>query len=56
MKGVVFRCISSRTVVHASDIRPTEIMRRNERDDVLCKMSNDPRVPRLGHILPEMSH
>ena len=43
--------MNSRTVVHDPDNRRAEIMHRNERGDVLRKMSSGSRVPRLGQIL-----
>jgi exopolysaccharide biosynthesis polyprenyl glycosylphosphotransferase len=54
-KGVVFRCIKFRTMVCDADTRRAEIMHMNERDDVLFKVSNDPRVTRLGRFLRKYS-
>jgi exopolysaccharide biosynthesis polyprenyl glycosylphosphotransferase len=54
-KGVVFRCIKFRTMVRDADIRRAEIMHMNERDDVLFKVSNDPRITRLGRFLRKYS-
>ena len=54
-KGVVFRCIKFRTMVRDADSRRAEIMHMNERDDVLFKVSNDPRVTRLGRFLRKYS-
>ena len=54
-KGVVFRCIKFRTMVRDADIRRAEIMHMNERDDVLFKISNDPRITRLGRFLRKYS-
>ncbi len=54
-KGVVFRCIKFRTMVRDADIRRAEIMHMNERDDVLFKVSNDPRITRLGRLLRKYS-
>ncbi len=54
-KGVVFRCFKFRTMVRDADNRRAEIMHMNERDDVLFKVSNDPRVTRLGHFLRKYS-
>jgi lipopolysaccharide/colanic/teichoic acid biosynthesis glycosyltransferase len=36
-------------------VRRAEIMHMNERDDVLFKVSNDPRVTRLGRLLRKYS-
>ncbi len=54
-KGVVFRCIKFRTMIRDADSRRAEIMHMNERDDVLFKVSNDPRVTRLGRFLRKYS-
>lgn len=54
-KGVVFRCIKFRTMVRDADNRRAEIMHMNERDDVLFKVSNDPRITRLGRFLRKYS-
>jgi exopolysaccharide biosynthesis polyprenyl glycosylphosphotransferase len=54
-KGVVFRCIKFRTMVRNADSRRSEIMHMNERDDVLFKVSNDPRITRLGRLLRKFS-
>jgi len=54
-KGVVFRCIKFRTMVRDADTRRAEFMHMNERDDVLFKISNDPRITRLGRFLRKYS-
>jgi exopolysaccharide biosynthesis polyprenyl glycosylphosphotransferase len=54
-KGVVFRCIKFRTMVRDADSHRAEIMHMNERDDVLFKVSNDPRITRLGRLLRKFS-
>jgi exopolysaccharide biosynthesis polyprenyl glycosylphosphotransferase len=54
-KGVVFRCIKFRTMVLDADILRAEMMHMNERDDVLFKISNDPRITRLGRFLRKYS-
>ncbi|MGD0347142.1 MAG: sugar transferase [Terracidiphilus sp.] len=54
-KGVVFRCIKFRTMVRDADTRRAEVMHMNERDDVLFKVSNDPRITRLGRFLRKYS-
>lgn len=54
-KGVVFRCVKFRTMVRDADTRRAEIMHLNERDDVLFKVSNDPRITRLGRLLRKYS-
>jgi exopolysaccharide biosynthesis polyprenyl glycosylphosphotransferase len=54
-KGVVFRCIKFRTMVRDADLRRAELMHMNERDGVLFKVTNDPRVTRLGRLLRKYS-
>jgi exopolysaccharide biosynthesis polyprenyl glycosylphosphotransferase len=54
-KGVVFRCIKFRTMVRDADRRRAEILHMNERDDVLFKVSNDPRITRVGRFLRKYS-
>jgi exopolysaccharide biosynthesis polyprenyl glycosylphosphotransferase len=54
-KGVVFRCIKFRTMVHDAEVRRAEILHMNERDGVLFKISNDPRITRLGRFLRKYS-
>jgi exopolysaccharide biosynthesis polyprenyl glycosylphosphotransferase len=54
-KGVVFRCFKFRTMVRDADKRRAEIMHMNERDDVLFKISNDPRITRIGRLLRKYS-
>ncbi len=54
-KGRVFRCIKFRTMVHDADQRRAELLHMNERDGVLFKIYNDPRVTRLGRLLRKYS-
>jgi len=54
-KGRVFHCIKFRTMVRDADARRADVMHMNERDDVLFKISNDPRITRLGHFLRKYS-
>ena len=54
-KGIVFRCIKFRTMVRDADKRRAEIMHMNERDNVLFKVSNDPRITRVGRFLRKYS-
>ena len=54
-KGVVFRCTKFRTMVRDAEKRRSEIMHMNERDGVLFKVSNDPRITRLGRFLRKYS-
>jgi exopolysaccharide biosynthesis polyprenyl glycosylphosphotransferase len=54
-KGRVFRCIKFRTMVADAERRRAEILHRNERDGVLFKVSDDPRITRLGRWLRKYS-
>ncbi len=54
-KGRVFRCIKFRTMVKDADRRLCEIQHMNERDGVLFKVSNDPRITRMGRWLRKYS-
>ncbi len=54
-KGRVFRCFKFRTMVHDAERRRAEFMHMNERDGVLFKITNDPRITRLGRILRKYS-
>jgi len=54
-KGRVFSCIKFRTMVSDAEKRRAEIMHMNERDGVLFKITNDPRITRLGRFLRKYS-
>jgi exopolysaccharide biosynthesis polyprenyl glycosylphosphotransferase len=54
-KGRRFRCIKFRTMVSDAEERRTDLLHMNERDGVLFKISNDPRVTRLGRFLRKYS-
>ena len=54
-KGRVFRCIKFRTMVSDAEKRKAELAHMNERDGVLFKISNDPRITRLGRLLRKYS-
>jgi exopolysaccharide biosynthesis polyprenyl glycosylphosphotransferase len=54
-KGVVFSCLKFRTMVRDADKRRAELMHMNERDGVLFKLTNDPRITRLGRLLRKFS-
>ena len=54
-KGRVFRCLKFRTMVPDADRRRTEIAHMNERDTVLFKVLNDPRLTRIGARLRKYS-
>jgi exopolysaccharide biosynthesis polyprenyl glycosylphosphotransferase len=54
-KGRVFRCTKFRTMVRDADERRAEVMHMNERQGVLFKISNDPRITSLGRLLRKYS-
>jgi len=54
-KGRVFRCLKFRTMVSDADKRREELMNRNERDGVLFKITDDPRITKLGRFLRKHS-
>jgi exopolysaccharide biosynthesis polyprenyl glycosylphosphotransferase len=54
-KGRVFRCIKFRTMVSDAEARRAELAHRNERDGVLFKITDDPRITKLGRFLRKHS-
>lgn len=54
-KARVFRCIKFRTMVRDADRRRAEVMHMNERQGILFKMSNDPRITKVGSFLRKYS-
>jgi exopolysaccharide biosynthesis polyprenyl glycosylphosphotransferase len=54
-KGRVFRCIKFRTMVRDADRRRADLMHMNERDGLLFKVTNDPRITGVGHFLRKYS-
>ena len=54
-KARVFRCIKFRTMVRDADRRRAEVMHMNERQGILFKMSNDPRITNVGSFLRKYS-
>jgi exopolysaccharide biosynthesis polyprenyl glycosylphosphotransferase len=54
-KGCPFRCIKFRTMVPDAEQRRVDLMHRNERDGVLFKIADDPRITRLGRFLRKHS-
>jgi len=54
-RGRVFPCIKFRTMVADAETRRAEVMHLNERDGVLFKIRNDPRITKLGHFLRKYS-
>lgn len=54
-KGRVFRCYKFRTMVPNADRLRKEIAHMNERDNVLFKVQNDPRITKIGRQLRKYS-
>jgi exopolysaccharide biosynthesis polyprenyl glycosylphosphotransferase len=54
-RGRVFPCFKFRTMVNDAEKLKKDLSALNERDGVLFKVSNDPRVTRLGRILRKYS-
>jgi exopolysaccharide biosynthesis polyprenyl glycosylphosphotransferase len=54
-KGHVFSCTKFRTMVRDAENKRADIMHMNERDGVLFKISNDPRITRVGRFLRKYS-
>ncbi len=54
-KGRTFNCYKFRTMVHNADNLKADLEHMNERDGVLFKIANDPRITRLGRFLRKYS-
>jgi exopolysaccharide biosynthesis polyprenyl glycosylphosphotransferase len=54
-KGRAFPCYKFRTMVHNADQLKAELEHMNERDGVLFKIANDPRITRVGKVLRKYS-
>jgi len=54
-RGRVFPCFKFRTMVKDAEKRKRDLAALNERDGILFKVSNDPRVTRVGRILRKYS-
>jgi exopolysaccharide biosynthesis polyprenyl glycosylphosphotransferase len=54
-KGRTFCLYKFRTMVENADERQAELEHMNERDGVLFKITNDPRITRLGRVLRKYS-
>lgn len=54
-KGRTFRCFKFRTMVPDAEKRRAEILHMNERDSILFKITNDPRITRVGKVLRKYS-
>lgn len=54
-KGRTFTCFKFRTMVEDADKRRADLAHMNERESVLFKITNDPRVTRFGAFLRKYS-
>ena len=54
-KGSVFRCYKFRTMVANAEALQASVQCLNQRDKVLFKIANDPRVTRVGRFLRKYS-
>jgi exopolysaccharide biosynthesis polyprenyl glycosylphosphotransferase len=54
-KGRTFRCFKFRTMVQNADKLKAELEHMNERDGILFKITNDPRITRIGSVLRKYS-
>ena len=54
-KGRTFRCYKFRTMVTNAEALKVSLQHLNERDGVLFKITNDPRITRIGGILRKYS-
>lgn len=54
-RGRVFRCAKFRTMVVDAEARRAQIQHMNERDDVLFKVANDPRITPVGRLMRKYS-
>lgn len=54
-KGRTFSCFKFRTMVPDADRLKADLAHMNERDSVLFKITNDPRITRVGRVLRKYS-
>jgi exopolysaccharide biosynthesis polyprenyl glycosylphosphotransferase len=54
-RGRVFRCFKFRTMVRNAEGMKKDLAAHNERDGILFKMTNDPRITRLGRFMRKYS-
>lgn len=54
-RGRIFRCFKFRTMVQNADKKKSQLAVLNERDGILFKIANDPRITRFGRILRKYS-
>ncbi|WP_415198797.1 sugar transferase [Silvibacterium sp.] len=54
-RGRVFPCFKFRTMVKNAEQLKKDLAAQNERDGILFKMTNDPRITRMGRLLRKYS-
>jgi exopolysaccharide biosynthesis polyprenyl glycosylphosphotransferase len=54
-KGRTFNCMKFRTMVTNAEQLKEKLAHMNERDGILFKMTNDPRITRVGRVLRKYS-
>ena len=54
-RGRVFRCFKYRTMVKDAECMKKDLAAQNERDGILFKITDDPRITRLGRFLRKYS-
>lgn len=54
-RGVKFPCFKFRTMVRDAEARKKELAELNERDGILFKVKEDPRITRVGRLLRKYS-
>jgi exopolysaccharide biosynthesis polyprenyl glycosylphosphotransferase len=55
LKGRTFTCFKFRTMCVDADKKLEELLHKNERDGILFKIANDPRITRVGRFLRKYS-
>ena len=53
-KGRTFSCYKFRTMVQNADKLKADLEHMNERDGILFKIANDPRITRVGGVSAEV--
>src|SRR5207237_7338731 len=54
-KGRRFLCCKFRTMISSADAIKSELRQRNERSGAMFKITDDPRITRLGHFVRRYS-
>ncbi|MFZ0394904.1 MAG: sugar transferase [Terracidiphilus sp.] len=54
-KGRIFKCTKFRTMIPDADLKLAGLMHLNERNGAFFKLSNDPRITRVGRFLRKFS-